>query len=138
MAAAHPMEEKPWACSVFEDKPDLTCTPLDSVTCPMISLPPTGVPCGDLAARRGAHWPCPRGRWLVPHASHIRHEHGAAHDEKSGDDTADCPRARVHHRQGRSGCRGHPDDDQGELTAGGTREPAPLWHVAGPRQAGAR
>jgi hypothetical protein len=41
-------------------------------------------------------------------------------------------------RPGRRGRRGHPDHDQGQLTAGGTRHPAPLWHVAGARQAGAR
>ena len=76
-------------------------------------------------------------RQLVPHASHIYQEHGAAHDEKSGDGAADCPGVgRLPPRP--SGRRGHPDHDQGKLTAGGTRDPAPLWHVAGARQAGAR
>jgi len=51
LAVAHPMEERQWACGVFEDTPAMECTTLDSVTCPMISLPPTGFPCGDLACQ---------------------------------------------------------------------------------------
>src|SRR5262249_30570459 len=40
-------------------------------------------------ARRGAPRRRPQGRRLGPHASHIHHEHGAAHDEKSGAGAAD-------------------------------------------------
>src|SRR5262249_21767142 len=51
MTALHPMDEKQDAWGVFQDKPDTECTPLDTVTSPMVSLPPVGFPCGYLACQ---------------------------------------------------------------------------------------
>jgi hypothetical protein len=61
MAASHPLAEQPGTWGVCEATPALEGTSLDSTTSPMVSLPPPGLLCGDLACEARSAPTAPTG-----------------------------------------------------------------------------